>query len=40
MIGLNIGYYLSKCKVLHIGNAPYTGSYSIAGIQLELLDEI
>jgi len=36
MIGLNI----SKCKVSHIGNAPYTGSYSIAGIQLKLLDEI
>ena len=29
-----------KCKVLYIGNAPYTGNYTIAGIQLELLDNI
>ena len=38
LIGIN---FISKvCKVLHIGNAPYTGNYSIAGTQLELLDEI
>jgi len=40
MIGLNVGYYLlifQNAEVLHIGNAPYTGSYSIAGMKFENL---
>ena len=35
-----LSFNILKCKVLHIGNAPYTGNYTIAGIQLELLDNI
>jgi len=36
LLSLNI----SKCKVLHIGNAPFTGKYTIVETQLELLDNI
>ena len=35
-----LSFNILKCKVLHIGNAPYTGNYTIAGIRLELLDNI
>ena len=37
-----VSFNILKCKVLCIGNAPYTGNYydTIAGIQLELLDNI
>ena len=33
-----LSFNVSKCKVLHIGNTPYTGNYALDGIQLELLD--
>ena len=33
-----LSFNVSKCKVLHIGNTPYTGNYALNGIQLELLD--
>jgi len=29
-----------KCKVLHIGNAPYFGNYCLGGIQLEIVEDI
>ena len=35
-----LSFNISKCKVLHIGNTPYTGNYTLAGTQLELLDTI
>ena len=35
-----LSFNISKCKVLHVGNTPYTGNYTIAGTQLELLDTI
>ena len=36
-----LSFNILKCKVLYIGNAPYTSNYTtIAGIQLELLDNI
>ena len=35
-----LSFNILKCKVLHTGNVPYTGNYTIAGIQLELLDNI
>ena len=33
-----LSFNVSKCKVLHIGSTPYTGNYTLDGIQLELLD--
>ena len=33
-----LSFNVSKCKVLHIGSTPYTGNYTLEGIQLELLD--
>jgi len=36
----SLPYNISKCKVIHIVNAPCMGNYSIAEIHLELLDEI
>ena len=35
-----LSFNAAKCKVLHIGNAPYTGHYSLDGTQLELLENI
>jgi len=35
-----LSFIISKCKVLYVGNTPYTGNYTIAGTQLELLDTI
>ena len=35
-----LSFSVAKCKVLHIGNAPYTGNYSLDGTQLELLKNI
>ena len=33
-----LSFNVSKCKVLHIGSTPYTGNYTLEGIQLEKLD--
>ena len=33
-----LSFNVSKCKVLHISSAPYTGNYTLERIQLELLD--
>ena len=34
-----LSFNVSKCnKVLHIGSTPYTGNYTLEGIQLEILD--
>jgi len=35
-----INFNVAKCKVLHIGNAPYVGSYCLNETQLELLENI
>ena len=35
-----LSFNVAKCKVLHIGNTPYTGDYSLDGTQLELLENI
>jgi len=35
-----LSFIISKCKVLHVGNTPYTGNYTVAGTLLELLDTI
>ena len=33
-----LSFNVLKCKVLHIGSTPYTGNYTLEGIQLEILD--
>ena len=35
-----LSFNISKCKILQVDNTPYTGNYTIAGTQLELLDTI
>ena len=34
-----LSFNISKCKVLHVGSAPYFGNYSLNGVQLELLND-
>ena len=33
-------FNVSKCKVLHIGSAPYAGDYRLGHVSLELLDNM
>ena len=35
-----LSFNVVKCKVLHIGNAPYIGNYRLDGIQLEIVEDI
>ena len=38
--GFLLCFNVSKCKVLHIGNASYAGDYRLGHVYLELLDNM
>ena len=35
-----LSFNVMKCKVLHIGNAPYISNYCLGGTQLEIVEDI